>query len=126
MNNAIVALIYVAIIVFMIASVWKVFVKAGQPGWAAIVPIYNTLIQLRIIGRPWWWILLLLVPVVNIVILFMMSIELAKSFGRGAGFGVGIVFLPFIFWAILGFGSAQYLGPDGSGAAAASEPTAAW
>jgi len=110
----------------MIASVWKVFVKAGQPGWAAIIPIYNTLIQLRIVARPWWWILLLLVPIVNIVILFMMSIELAKRFGKGTGFGVGLVFLSFIFYPILGFGSAQYLGPGGRGAADAGEPTAAW
>lgn len=126
MDNAIISLIYVAFVVFTFASVWKIFVKAGQPGWAAIIPIYNTLIQLRIIARPWWWLLLLLIPIVNIVILFMVSIELAKSFGKGTGFGVGLVFLSFIFYPILGFGGAQYLGPDGSGAVAAGEPTTAW
>jgi hypothetical protein len=126
MDNAIIGVIYVAFVVFIIASVWKIFVKAGQPGWASIIPIYNTLIQLRIIARPWWWILLLLVPIVNIVILFMLSIELAKSFGKGSGFGVGLVFLPFIFYPILGFGSAQYVGPGGSGTAATAEPTTAW
>ena len=125
--NALFWIIYLGVIIFMIAAIWKVFVKAGQAGWAAIVPIYNTLVQLRIIGRPWWWLLLLFIPIVNIVILFMISIEMAKSFGRGAGFGVGLVFLPFIFYAILGFGSAVYIGPAGSGGAVApADPNAAW
>jgi hypothetical protein len=124
--NSLFWIIYLAVVVLIIAAVWKVFTKAGQPGWASIIPIYNTIVQLRIIGRPWWWFLLLLVPIVNIVILFMMSIELARSFGRGAGFGVGLVFLPFIFYAILGFGSARYQGPSGGSSVAAADPNAAW
>ena len=119
-------IIYLGVAVFMIAAIWKVFAKAGEPGWACIVPIYNWIVQLRIIGRPWWWFLLMLVPIVNIVILFIVAIETAKCFGRGAGFGVGLVFLPFIFYAILGFGSAQYQGPSGGGSVATSDPKAAW
>jgi hypothetical protein len=124
--NAVFWIIYVGVVVFMIAAIWKVFTKAGQPGWASIIPIYNTIVQLRIIGRPWWWLLLLFVPIVNIVILFMISIELAKTFGRGAGFGVGLVFLPFIFYAILGFGSAEYRGPSSGSSVASADPNAAW
>jgi hypothetical protein len=124
--NSVVAIIYIAVIVFLIASMWKVFVKAGQPGWAAIIPIYGTLIQLRIIGRPWWWLLLSLIPLVNIVFLVIISLDLAKSFGKGGGFGVGLFFLPFIFYPILGFGSATYVGPRGEGSVGANDPTPAW
>lgn len=103
--------ITLAITIFLIASIWKVFTKAGQPGWAAIIPIYNIIVFLKIVGRPLWWIVLLIIPLVNLVIGIMLAIDLAKSFGKGAGFGVGLVFLGFIFYPILGFGSAQYVGP---------------
>src|SRR5438034_2311388 len=74
-------LIFVSIVVVIIvAAMWKMFEKAGQPGWAAIVPIYNSLILLRIAGKPWWWILLFLVPLLNIVIGILVYLELAKSF----------------------------------------------
>ena len=73
---------------------------------------------LRIVGREWWWIILLLIPIVNIVIWFMVALDLAKSFGRGTGFAVGFFFLPFIFGLILGFGSDTYRGPGGRAAAA--------
>jgi Family of unknown function (DUF5684) len=127
MNNGVVVVIYLAVIVFLIASIWKVYVKAGQPGWAAIIPIYNTVIQLRIVGRPWWWLLLMLIPLVNLVILVIVSLDMAKSFGRGGWFGVGLCFLPFIFYPILGFGSATYVGPRGAGSTGVTaEPTAAW
>ncbi|GAA3788272.1 DUF5684 domain-containing protein [Amycolatopsis tucumanensis] len=102
-----------AFAVLMVAAIWRVFSKAGQPGWAAIVPIYNTIVLLRVAGRPWWWILLMLIPLVNVVLLFIVYIDLARSFGRGTGFGVLMVFFPFIFLPILGFGSARYLGPAG-------------
>jgi len=105
-------ILYLGIIVLMIASVWKVFEKAGKPGWAAIVPIYNIIILLEIVGKPLWWIVLLLIPIVNIVIAIIVYIELAKRFGKSAGFGVGLVFLSFIFFPILGFGDAKYLGGE--------------
>jgi len=97
--------------VLLIVALWKVFTKAGQPGWAAIIPIYDWLVLLRVIGRPWWWFLLLLIPFVNIVILIIMMLDLAKSFGRGVGFGIGLILFPAIWGLILAFGSSQYLGP---------------
>jgi Family of unknown function (DUF5684) len=112
--NPIVMIVYLAILVAMFASMWKVFAKAGQPGWAAIVPIYNVIVLLRIVGRPWWWILLLLVPIVSLVILIMVYNDVSKSFGHGVGFTIGLILLPFIFWPILGFGSSQYRGPAAS------------
>lgn len=106
------ALIGLAFLIFMIASVWKVFVKAGKPGWASIVPIYNGIVMLEIAGRPLWWILLMLIPVVNFVIIIIVMIDLAAKFRKGTGFGVGLAFLGFIFFPILGFGPARYVGPQ--------------
>lgn len=103
--------IFLAIALFYIVAGWKVFTKAGQPGWASIVPFYNFIVFLQIVGRPLWWIVLLFIPFVNFVIIIMLMIDLAKSFGKSAGFGVGLVLLWFIFYPILGFGSAQYVGP---------------
>ena len=100
------------VIIFLIASIWKVFTKAGQPGWASIIPIYNIIVMLQIVGRPWWWILLLLIPIVNLVIFIIISIDMAKSFGKGAGFGIGLFLLGIIFYPILGFGNATYQGPS--------------
>src|SRR6266545_4236027 len=94
----------------IMVAMWKVFTKAGQPGWASIIPIYNLYIWCKIVGRPWWWILLMLIPFVNFIILIILCIDTAKSFGKGAGFGIGLALLGIIFWPILGFGSAQYQG----------------
>src|SRR5437763_13000540 len=102
------------IALFLIVAMWKVFTKAGQPGWASIIPIYNLYVWCKIVGRPWWWILLMLIPFVNFIILIILCIDMAKSFGKGAGFGIGLAFLGIIFWPILGFGSAQYQGPAAS------------
>jgi hypothetical protein len=94
----------------MIVAMWKVFTKAGQPGWACIIPIYNLYIWCKIVGRPWWWIILMLIPFVNIIVGIILCIDMAKSFGKGAGFGIGLALLGVIFLPILGFGSAQYQG----------------
>jgi hypothetical protein len=104
---------YFAIIILLIAAMWKVFSKAGQPGWAAIIPIYNMYVLCKVAGRPGWWLILLLIPFVNFIILIILSIDIAKAFGKGAGFGIGLFLLPFIFYPILGFGSAQYQGGAG-------------
>ena len=96
------------IVVFLIACRWKIYSKAGKPGWACIVPIYNIIVLLQIIKKPVWWFLLLLVPFVNIVILLIMQIQLAKVFGKGVGFGLGLIFFAPIFLAILALGSAEY------------------
>ncbi len=107
----IVLLFQLAIIVLIIAGIWKTFAKAGQPGWAAIIPIYNAYILLKVANRPGWWLLLFLIPLVNLVIAIIVAIDVAKAFGKGAGFGLGLAFLGFIFYPILGFGSATYSAP---------------
>jgi len=103
------------IIVFEIAAVWRIFVKAGDRGWKAIIPIWNTLIVLKIVGRPWWWIFLYLIPIVWWIVYIIVYYDLAKSFGKGVGFAVGVILLPFIFVPILGFGSSQYVEPYAAG-----------
>lgn len=109
----------------IIVAMWKVFTKAGQPGWASIIPIYNLYIWCKIVGRPWWWILLMLIPFVNFIICIILCIDLAKSFGKGVGFGLGLALLGIIFFPILGFGSAQYQGPAAGSPAPRSAPQAA-
>jgi hypothetical protein len=109
-------IISLIIALLMIVAMWKVFTKAGQPGWASIIPIYNLYIWCKIVGRPWWWILLMLIPFVNFIILIILCIDTAKSFGKGVGFGIGLALLGIIFWPILGFGSAQYQGPAAAAA----------
>lgn len=104
---------YFAIVILLIAAMWKVFSKAGQPGWAAIIPIYNIYVLCKVAGRPGWWLLLMLIPLVNIIIAIILNIDIAKNFGKGVGFGIGMIFLPFIFYPVLGFGSAQYQGGAG-------------
>ncbi len=101
-------LVWLAIALVVIAGMWKVFVKAGKPGWAAIVPIYNMIVLLEIAGKPLWWFILLLVPVVNFVIIIIMSIAIAQRFGKGTGFALGLALLAPIFYPILGFGDARY------------------
>ena len=100
--------IELAILAVVVAGIWKTFAKAGQPGWAAIVPIYNLYVMLTIVGRPIWWILLYFIPCVGIIMAFIVAIDMAKAFGKGAGFGIGLALLPFIFYPMLGFGDAQY------------------
>ena len=101
---------WAAFVILMIASMWKVFSKAGQPGWAAIIPIVNFYFLCKVAGRPGWWLILMLIPLVNFIILIIIDIDIAKNFGKGVGFGIGLLLLPFIFFPILGFGSTQYQG----------------
>lgn len=103
-------IVELAVALFMIVAMWKVFTKAGQPGWAILIPIYNAYVMLKIAGKPGWWLLLMFIPVVNIVIGIMVLAGLAGNFGKGAGFVAGLLFLPFVFYPILAFGSAQYQG----------------
>ena len=112
--------LWLALVVLYIAGGWKVFEKAGEAGWKIIIPIYNLYILLKIVGRPGWWLILYLIPIVNIVILIIVWVDLSKSFGHGVGFAIGLIFLPYIFLLILGFGSDRYLGPAASGGAAAT------
>jgi hypothetical protein len=110
MGGAVGGCIGLVVGILIIAAVWKVFSKAGQPGWAAIIPIYNLYILCKIAGRPGWWVLLMFIPFVNFIIAIILCIDVAKAFGKGAGFGLGLAFLGIIFWPILGFGSATYQG----------------
>jgi hypothetical protein len=102
-----------ALVVVVIAGVWKMFEKAGQPGWAAVIPIYNAWVLLKVAGRPGWWLILLFLPIVSIIIAIVLAIDIAKAFGQGAAFGF---FLNFLFggigYVILGFGNFQYRGPQ--------------
>lgn len=98
----------IALFVLVIAGAWKLYTKAGQPGWGVIVPIYNLFLLLKIAGRPWWFLLLFIIPLVNLVVAIIVSIDVAKCFGKGVGTGLGLAFLPFIFYPILGFGEATY------------------
>lgn len=115
---AVVWLIILALIVFLIAAMWKVFQKAGKPGWAAIVPVYNLWVTFEIAGKPGWWALLALIPFVNIVAFVLeiiAVIEIAKRFGKSGAWGFFLLFLfSFIGWPILGFGKAQYQGGGGA------------
>jgi len=107
--------LWFVVIVLIIAANWKIYTKAGKPGWAVIIPFYNIIVLLEIIGKPWWWLLIILfVPVANIIFGIWMINLLSKSFGYGVGFTIGIIFLPIIFLPILGFGNAEYQGPAGS------------
>lgn len=99
----------VALVALMLVSQWKIYRKAGESGWASLVPFYNIAVLLRIVKKPvWWLVLLMFVPVVNLVLLLIVMRRLAASFGRGRWFTVGMVFLPFIFYPILAFGEATY------------------
>jgi hypothetical protein len=102
-----------AVYIIVCAGLWKMFLKAGKPGWAAIIPVYNGIVMLEIIEKPIWWIVLCFIPIVNIVIGVMIVLELAKVYGQSAGFAVGMILLPFIFYPILGFGDATYTPPGG-------------
>lgn len=108
-------LIPIASVVLIVASLWKVYTKAGEPGWACIVPIYNIIVLLKIAKKPMWYLILLLIPFINTIMLFVVYIAIAKNFGKGAGFGVGLALLGFIFFPILAFGDAKYIGEDNLG-----------
>ncbi len=109
----VVYILYAAIIILMLASLWVIYTKAGKPGWACIIPIYNVIVLLEIVGKPWWWLLLFCIPIVNIVFAIWTYNLLSKSFGQGEGFTVGLLLLSVIFFPILAFGSSKYEGPAG-------------
>lgn len=97
--------VWAVVVLFVIAVGWKLFAKAGKPGWAVLVPIYNIIVAVQIMGKPGWWFLLMLIPGVNIVLAGLMF---AKVFGKSTGFALGLIFLSVIFYPILAFGNAQY------------------
>ncbi len=94
----------------IVVALWKIFTKAGRPGWASLIPIYNAYTLLKVAGKPGWWLILMIIPFVNFIIIILMGLGLAQNFGKGGGFGIGIAFLSPIFLPILGFGNARYQG----------------
>ena len=111
--GAIFGLIGLAMVVVVIAGMWKVFDKAGQPGWACLVPIYNLVVMLQIAGKPIWWLILFCIPLVNFVAGILVTLSLAKSFGKDVGFAIGLILLGVVFFPILGFDDSTYQGPAG-------------
>ena len=108
--------IYLVIILISMAAgicqligMWKVFEKAGESGWKAIIPFYNMYTLIKLVNRPGWWLILLFLPMINFVMMILIYLDLAKSFKQGTGFAVGLVFFPYIFMMILGFGKAEYV-----------------
>lgn len=112
---AVFAIVYIGILVLIIASQWKIFSKAGQPGWAVLIPFYNLYVYTQVIKRPGWWMLLYfsaVIPIIGAIVLLVIAIidtnRLSKVFGKSAGYTVGLIFLGFIFYPMLAFGSATY------------------
>jgi len=106
--DTIISLIPLLLMLVALAGLWKAFVKSGAPGWACIVPFYNLWIMVKMAGKPPLWFILCFIPIVGIIIAILLSIAIAERFGKGAGFGVGLALLGFIFWPMLGFGSAEW------------------
>ena len=111
-------IIGLAFTILMIVATWKVFVKAGRPGWAMLIPIYNTYVFLKIAGKPGWWLIWFFIPLANLIFGIIATVALAQNFGKGVGFAVGLILLPIIFIPIMAFGEAQYVG-EGARAPAA-------
>lgn len=125
MLSSILMAVSLATLVFCVISVianWKIFKKAGEPGVAAIVPFWNTAVLFRMTWGKWYFMFLMLVPLVNIVIGIMTMFKLAKVFGKGIGFGFGLLFLSPVFLLILAFGKAQYAGMNREVHAGSEEP----
>jgi hypothetical protein len=101
-------LVWLAFAILVIAGLWKVFVKAGHPGWGAIIPFYNTYLLIKVAGRPGWWLILMFIPVVNFIIWIIIALDIAKNFGHGVGYGILLILIPAIMYLVLGFGSDEY------------------
>lgn len=106
-------LVSVVITAATLAGIWQIFVKAGYPGWKSLIPLYNVILWLQMIGRPWWYLAALFFPGTNIILWLIIAFGTARSFGRNVFFALGVTFLPFIFIPIIGFGSATYIGGMG-------------
>src|SRR5437764_9413669 len=109
-SDIVILLVELVLFIVVLAGWWKTFEKAGEPGWAAIIPIFDLYILCKIAGRSGWWVLLFFIPIANLVALILINLDVARNFGKSAGFGIGLALLGFIFYPILGFGDAQYVG----------------
>jgi len=110
----VVSLVMAAMFIVCIVGVWKMFTKAGQPGWGSLIPFYNVYLLLKIAEKPGWWLVLFCIPFVNLYALVVVSINIAKAFGKGIGFAIGLILLNVPLYAFLGFGKAQYVGVSGN------------
>ena len=113
--SPVVSIVSLVLGVLMIVAIWMIFKKAGKPGWAAIVPFYNIYTMYEITWGSGWRFLMLLIPIYNIILGIQTQVKLAKAFGKGGGFAVGLIFLPYVFYPILAFDGSTYLGVPGSG-----------
>lgn len=109
------------LVILTAVSIWRIFKKAGKPGWGSIIPFYNIILFLQIAGHPTWWIILFFIPIVNIIISIIVNISVAENFGKSAGFGVGLSFLGFIFYPLLASSEVTYVGPGEAGRLSAKE-----
>lgn len=100
------------ITIVVLVAIWKIFEKAGEPGWKAIIPFYNIYTEYKMFWGNGWLFLLTLIPVVNVVVGIMLLHKMSKAFGHGVGFTLGLLFFPYIFMIILGFNGDNYLGPQ--------------
>lgn len=114
------SMIGLAVLVIVVASLWRIFTKAGKPGWAAIIPFYNTIVLLQIVGRPIWWFVLLLIPFVNFIFWIIVAHDTSKSFGKGVGTTLLLILLPFIGYPMLAWGDAAYVAPSAGGSSPAT------
>ncbi|WP_299334946.1 DUF5684 domain-containing protein [Haloplanus sp.] len=105
-----VVVVQLVIGIAQLAGMWAVFKKADRAGWAAIIPVYNLYVMLQIGDNAWWWLPVLLVPLVNIYALYRIHAGVARAFGKGIGFGLGLAFLGPICFPVLGFGNYRYTG----------------
>lgn len=104
-------IIWLVVMVFLLVAIWKVFQKAGQPGWGCLIPIYNIYVLLKIAGKPGWWLIFFFIPIANLVVGIIACIGVANNFGKGGGFAAGLILLPIVFYPILAFGDATYSPP---------------
>lgn len=104
--------VYLAVVAFYVIALWKIYKKANKPGWNCLIPFYNFYVLLEIVGKPGLWLMLMFIPLVNIVIAIIITIKLAKVFGKNGWFAAGLIFLPLIFYPLLGFGNAEYSNPN--------------
>jgi Family of unknown function (DUF5684) len=111
--------VYALVWIFFVVCWWRIFTKAGRPGWAAIIPFYNWYIMIKVAGRPGWWLILLFIPIVNIVIYIIVAVDIAKNFGHTGWFALGMILLSIIFLPILAFEKSTYR-PIAHGAAPAA------
>lgn len=102
-------IVFGIIALILIVSQWKIYTKAGKPGWASLVPIYNLVVLLDIVKKPTWWVILMFIPLVNLVVAIIIIHNLSKAFGQGAGFTLGLLFLSLIFYPLLAFGNYNYV-----------------